>query len=149
MALNFEKYAQEANAFIKELSRNLGHPDETARTEIILKAVLHTLRDRISVGESLNLISNLPMFIKAIYVDGWKQSEKPLRLKNKHEFVDEVERKQFAIGERTFDWNISTEEIVNTAFITLKKYIPEGEAEDIISQLPDGLKELFREKVMK
>jgi uncharacterized protein (DUF2267 family) len=147
MALNFEKYAQEGNSFVKELAGNFGHPDEITRTGIILRAVLHTLRERLTIGESLSLISSLPMIIKAIYVDSWKYRDKPLPLKTKKEFVNEVERKQNEMGERSFEWKISTEEIINTVFNTLKRYIPEGEAEDMITQLPKEIKELFREKV--
>lgn len=147
MALNFEKYAQEGNSFIKELAGNLGHPDEVARTGIILRAVLHTLRERITIEESLNLISSLPMFLKAIYVDNWKYSGKPMSIRTKKEFTDEVEKFQNQMGEREFNWKISTEEIINIVFSSLKKYIPEGEAEDIIAQLPSEIKELFRVKV--
>ncbi|NJK86125.1 MAG: DUF2267 domain-containing protein [Bacteroidales bacterium] len=147
MALNFDKYAQEGNSFLKELARNLGHPDEIARTGIILKAVLHTLRDRITIGESLNLISTLPMFLKAVYVENWKNRDKPLQLKTKREFADEVKKTQNQFGERDFDWKISTEEIINTVFFSLRKYIPEGESEDVIAQLPNEIKELLKEKI--
>jgi uncharacterized protein (DUF2267 family) len=147
MALNFEKYAQEGNSFMKELARNLGHPDEIARTGIVLRAVLHTLRNRITMGESLHLISSFPMFLKAIYVDDWKLNDSPLPISTKREFADEVKKLQNQMGERDFDWEISTEEIIHTVFSSLKKYIPEGEAEDAIAQLPGELKELFREKI--
>jgi uncharacterized protein (DUF2267 family) len=147
MTTNFEKFAQEGNSFMKELARNLGHPNEIGRTEIILRAVLHTLRDRLTVGESLNLISSLPMFMKAMYVDSWKYRDKPLPLKTRQDFIDEVERLQLEIGERNFDWAVSTEEIVNTVFNTMKKYIPEGEVTDMVSQLPADIRELFREKI--
>lgn len=149
MAMNFEKYAQESYSFMDELARNLGHPDEAGRTGIILRAVLHTLRDRITISESLSLISALPMFIKAIYVDNWDYREKPLTLKTRKQFEDEVEKMQNSLGERDFSWNLSTSEIVNTVFNTLRKYIPEGEAEDMISQLPEKIKGMFREKVQQ
>ena len=38
MAYNFEKYAQEAKAFIKELASRLNHPEDINQTEIALKA---------------------------------------------------------------------------------------------------------------
>jgi uncharacterized protein (DUF2267 family) len=147
MALNFEKYAQEGNSFIKTLATNLGHPEETGRAGIILRAVLHTLRDRITMGESLNMLSQLPMFLKAIYVDNWEYRENPLGIKTRDEFFHEVERHQDQYGERKFDWSMSTGEIVQVVMASLGKYISKDETENIMSQLPREIKELFRESV--
>lgn len=145
MSLNFDKYANEGNSFIKELARNLGHGDEIARTGIILRAVLHTLRERLSIGESLNLISQLPMFIKGIYVDNWEYKEKS-DIRTIEEFKDEVKRLQDLYGEQQFDWDIPTEEIIRIVISSLGKYISEGEMEHIITQMPKNLKVLFQEK---
>lgn len=147
MALNFDKYAHEGNSFMKALASNLGHPDEIGRCGIILRAVLHTLRERLSIGESLNLVAQLPMFLKGIYVDSWEYSEKPVDIRTKEEFYDEVERYQDQYGEQRFDWQISTAGIVDIVFETLRKYISAGEFEDIVTQMPKALKELFSEKV--
>jgi uncharacterized protein (DUF2267 family) len=147
MALNFEKYAQDGNSFVKTLAQNLGHPEEIGRSGIILRAVLHTLRERITISESLNMLAQLPMFLKALYVDNWEYREKPLSLKTQEEFFTEVEKHQEHYGEQEFNWDMSTGEIINTVFITLGKYVSQGEMENIISQLPKELKKLLREKV--
>jgi uncharacterized protein (DUF2267 family) len=146
MAINFNKYAEEGNLFVKELAHNLGHPDEIGRAGILLRAVLHTLRERITISESLNMIAQLPMFMKTIYVDNWKYREKPMRLKKK-EFLEEVEKHQRQYGEYEFSWEKSTEEIVKTVLRKLGKYITKGEFEDIMAQLPNELEEMFRESI--
>lgn len=147
MALNFEKYAQEGSSFIKLLAKNLGHPDEIGRTGIILRAVLHTLRERITIGESLNMLSQLPMFLKGIYVDNWEYRDKPLGIKTREDFINEVLAHQNQYGERKFDWDMTTEEIIRTVLSTLGKYVSKDEAENIMSQLPKEIRELFREQV--
>ncbi len=144
MALNFDKYAQEGNQFINTLAEELGHPEETARSGIVLRAVLHTLRERITISESLHFLSQLPMFLKGIYVDNWKFREKPLDITTIEEFTSEVEKHQAQYGEQEFSWNRSTEEIVQIVLKTLNIYVSKGESEDIIAQLPAGLKELWR-----
>ena len=144
MSLNFQKYAQEGQSFINDLAKELGHPEEVARTGIVLRAVLHTLRERITISESFHLLSQLPMFLKAIYVDKWKFSEKPLDIKTKEEFIAEVERHQHQYGEMEFSWNKSTEEIIQIVLSSLGKYVSEGEFGDIVAQLPEKIKELFR-----
>jgi uncharacterized protein (DUF2267 family) len=54
MALDFNKYAQEGNEFLHSLAKELGHEKEINQTAIILKSVLHTLRDRITISESID-----------------------------------------------------------------------------------------------
>ncbi len=146
MAINFNKYAEEGNLFVKKLAKSLEHPEEIGRTGIVLRAVLHTLRERITISESLNMIAQLPMFIKAVYVDNWKYRDKPVRL-NKQEFIEEVERHQKQYGEYEFSWDKSTEDIVKIVLRELGTYITRGEFEDIIAQLPADIEELFRESM--
>ncbi len=145
MALNFEKYAQEGNEFLNKLAKGLGHPEEDGRTGIILRAVMHTLRERITISESLNLLAQLPMFLKGIYVDGWNYKEKPLDLKSVEDFTNEVKKYQAQYGERQFNWEDPTEEIVKTVLHHLGKYISDGQFEDIIAQMPKPLKKMISE----
>lgn len=147
MAINFDKYAQEGNLFVKNLAEKLGHPNEVARTGILLRAVLHTLRDRITIGESLNMMAQLPMFLKAVYVEDWKYSEQPTKISTMEEFSEEVEKHQEQYGEQEFSWKKSTEELVQIILGELATYISQGEFEDIKSQLPEGLYALFEESI--
>lgn len=147
MALNFEKYAQEGNTFVHNLAKDLDHQDEIGRTGMILRAVLHSLRERITISESLHLLSQLPMFLKAIYVDNWKYLEKPLRLNTKQDFISEVEEHQKQFGEQEFNWKKSTEEIIRIVFKSLDTYVSQGEFQDITDQLPKDLKDLLYEQV--
>ena len=147
MKHNFEKYAQEANTFLNELANKLGHPEERDRTYIVLRAVLHTLRDRITISESLNLIAQLPMFIKAVYVDDWKYMEKPVRMNTVDEYNEYVENEQKKYGESEFDWQKSTTEIVQITLGQVSRYVSEGEIKDILAQMPEELNVLFTEAV--
>lgn len=148
MAINFDKYAQEGNAYINSLAERLGHPEEKGRTGILVRAVLHSLRDRITMGESLNLMAQLPAFLKVVYVDNWKYKEKPESLKNREDFLSKVEENQRMYGEQEFSWNKSTEELAGIVLESLHDYLTEGEIEDIMAQLPEDLKAYFKEKLL-
>lgn len=150
MALDFNKYAQEGNQFLNHLANELGHPQEKAQTAIILKAVLHTLRDRLTVGESLNLIAQLPMFLKAVYVDNWKYMEHPKRIKTAEEFKEEVKKEQEKLGESQFDWKMNTKDIVKKVIAVMSEnYLSEGEIQDILAQLPEEMEEVIRDSTKK
>jgi len=147
MALQFDRYAQEGNLFLKNLSGALGHPEEIGRTGMILRAVLHTLRERISIAQSLNLLSQLPMFLKGIYVDNWKYNEKPLTYTELDDFTEEVKKHQAQYGEQEYDWQKSTREIIGIVLNELRIYLTKGEAESIVAELPKEIKEFFKESM--
>lgn len=68
--MNFEKYVEKGNLFLKELAQELGNPDDKEKAGRVLRTVLHVLRRRLTLEESFDLISQLPMCIKAVYIDG-------------------------------------------------------------------------------
>lgn len=76
--MDFEKFAQDTHEYVHEyvnvLATNLGHPEEQNRVLIIWRAVMHNIRDRISLGEYFQILAPLPMIFKGIYVEGWKYS---------------------------------------------------------------------------
>lgn len=140
----FDKHVQEANEFVKELSNNLGHPEEQTQTIRLLRAVLHTVRDRIQVGESLDLISQLPMMLKALYVEQWKYHEKPpLNYDDMAGMAEAVKKEQERMGEQSFDWQESTEDLVKTVLSSLRKYISDGQAIHVMDQMPKEVKAIF------
>jgi len=143
-SLNFENFANEANAFVKKLAKELGHPDEVNRTYIILRSILHVIRDRITIGESLDLVSQLPMILKGVYVDNWKYQEKPpLDYQTIEEMKAEVKKHQDHYGEMDFDWSLSTEQIITTTLECLREYLSEGQINHIRGQMPKEVQELF------
>lgn len=147
MAINFDKYAQEGNTYLNNLASEIGHADDKDRVATLLKSVLHALRDRITVKGSLNLIAQLPSFLKTVYVENWKYQENIERLKTKEEFLGKVEENQHQYGEQDFDWNQSTEELVGVVLSSLSNYVSEGEIEHITAQLPEDISDYFKAKM--
>lgn len=144
----FDKFAQEGNEFLHELAKDLGHPEELDKTMILLRACLHTLRDRITIGESFDLLSQLPLVLKGVYTEHWKYRETPKKYSTYDEFINAIKEEQRLHGETEFDWPESTEELTNTVFSTLhRRYLSEGQLEHIINNLPKEIQEHLREVV--
>ena len=142
--LDFDKFQNEANAFINKLSTDLGHPDEQRRVFTILKAVMHVIRDRMTISESFDVMAQLPFFLKAVYVDQWKYSEKPPRQYDTiEEMKQAVKDEQAKRGETEFEWERSTEEIITTVFNRMKEFLTDGQVKHIHDQMPGEVKELI------
>lgn len=140
--MDFNKYAQEGYTFLNELGRELGHENDMDQVSIALRSVLHTLRDRITIQESLHFLAQLPFFLKAVYVDQWKYREQPLSMRTIEAFKEEVKLRQLQYGERDFDWDTPTEDIVKGVMHSLRKYVSEEELGHVQANLPEDLKQL-------
>lgn len=143
MGLNFEKFANVGNQFVKQLSVELGHHGDTDRTGRVLKSVLHALRNQLTIEESMQVLAQLPMFLKAIYADGWTEKKKK-KIKHLNEFLDSVWEEDGALADKDFKDKAETERACVIVFLVLRKYISEGEMDDIAAILPEELKSLIK-----
>jgi len=147
MALNFNQFAAEGNVFIKEYSKQLNLGSDTAKAGRVLSAILHALRDVISTEESLQLISQFPMFLKAVYVNGWN-NHKSKKIKTMEEFIGLVRKYDGLTSMRDFASDELAENYINTTFIVLRQYVSLGEMEDLRSELPKELKSMVYSNIM-
>lgn len=149
MALNFNQYATEGNTFLKNYTKEMNLGKDRDKAGRILSSILHALRDLISIEESLQLTAQLPMFLKAVYVNGWTIKKERPKVKQMGEFVELVRKHDgiSAINDFQFDDDVA-EQYIDTTFILLRKYISLGEMEDIRDSLPKDLKSMIYSNIM-
>lgn len=138
MSLYFEKYAAKGNEFVHMLAEDLEVKPEVAFS--ILRAVLHALRNRLSVEVSFRFLAQLPMALKSVYVDGWTTSSKFKRIKHLQDFLEEV-RLEYGAGT---GFELSNHEKARKAlkavFKALNFYVGEGETVHLTAVFPNELK---------
>lgn len=146
--LNFETFAQDAHKYVNELAEELGHPQEKQRVLQIWRAVMHTVRDRIHLGESFQIMDPLPMIFKGIYVQNWKYSEKPpLDYETLEEMKTQVKNLQSRFGEEDFPWEKSTEEIITITIGSLRRFLKGDQLDQVVNQMPKEIKEYLPQNV--
>jgi uncharacterized protein (DUF2267 family) len=132
----FDKTVQTTNAWLKEIME-VTAPDRH-RAYRVLAAVLHVLRDRLTVDEAAQLGAQLPILVRGLYYDQWHHpSGKPERLRRKEGFLAEVASELRDIGP------INPEKATRAVFSVLAHHIAPGEIEDVKSTLPTQLRELW------
>jgi uncharacterized protein (DUF2267 family) len=102
-----------------------------------LRAVLHALRDRLTVEEVAQFGAQLPMLIRGFYYEGWDPTGKPLRLRHKEKFLTRIEQ------EVSGDDSIDAELVARAVFTLLAKRVSEGEIEDVKETLPIEIRNLW------
>lgn len=144
MALNFNQYATEGNTFLKEYTKEMDFGDNREKAGRILSATLHALRDIIPPTESLQFIAQLPMFIKGVYVNGWKLSKKRPKVKRMADFIDLVRQHDGVAAVNDFEYSDEVaENYITATFTYLGKYVSQGEMQDIRDGLPKDLKRMI------
>lgn len=135
----FATTVQKSNLLLKDIENEFGWIDSKNRAYSLLRAVIQTIRDRLTVQEAADFGAQLPMLIRGVYYEGWKPSRMPVKF-NRAEFIGEVERKFPS------DPEISTEKTIRGVFKILEKHVAKEEINDIKNMLPKEFREFFFEK---
>jgi uncharacterized protein (DUF2267 family) len=143
MSLNFEKHAAKGNEFVNRLAARLGDEDNRDRAGRVLRCVLHTLRDRLTVEESFQLLAQLPMVIKALYIENWQPYRYHNKIKTLQELSEEVMKLDGMSAWRDFSGVSDAMDGIEAVIKTMADYVSAGELHDIIAVLPEDMKERF------
>lgn len=134
----FEGTYQTTNAWLKELMEELGWQDRH-RAYRALRAVLHALRDRLTVEETADLGAQLPMLIRGLYYEGWTPSGKPVKERKREDFLAHIEA---AFRD---DPAIFPEAVAGAVFKVLQRHVSAGEIGDVKQILPVQIRALWPE----
>lgn len=143
MAIHFEKHAAKGNEFVNRLATHLRDEHNRDRAGRVLRCVLKVLRDRITLEESFQLMAQLPMAIKAVYIDGWIPQRQHAQIKTMQEFAEQVMKEDGHSAWRDYssieDALLASEAVVKT----IADYVTAGEIHQIIAVLPEDMKGFF------
>ena len=134
----FEKYAVKGNEFLSLLKESLATEDD-GHAARILRSTFRVLRNHFTFEESLQLLAQLPMAIKSVYVDGWKKGEHK-RLHNVDDFLLEIIQED---GERDFNDKEDILDSVRAVIDTMRVYVSVQEMDQALATLPRQITELF------
>ena len=139
----FDTTLQKTNAWLKEVMDELGNSDRH-QAYLALRAVLHALRDRLTVEEVAQLGAQLPMLIRGFYYEGWDPTGKPVKERHKEDFLRHIH--DYFKTTRYGEPNVDPEQVARAVFRVLARRVSAGEIEDVVRILPTELRELWPEK---
>jgi uncharacterized protein (DUF2267 family) len=135
----FDATMQKTNRMIKAVEERFGWAD-AQKAYLALRAVMHTLRDRLTPEHAAGLAAQLPIMVRGIYFEGWKPSAVPRKM-NKDEFVGEVERQI-----NPMEYDQPTEEIIKGVVAVVQDYTDPNEVRKVKATLPSDLKNMLDDK---
>jgi uncharacterized protein (DUF2267 family) len=130
----FDHSLETTREWLREVQDLMGLDDEQ-RAFRVLRAVLQTLRDRLTIEEAAQFAAQLPMFLQGVYYHGWTPTGKPIKIRSREEFLDRVAEGLM----REHD----PEEACRAVFRVLEERMPGGELEDVKRILPEPIRDLW------
>ena len=131
----FDQTVQETNIWLRDVMEQIG-PDRQ-RAYHVLRAVLHTLRDRLPLDLSAHLAAQLPMLVRGIYYEGWRPVDTPGRERTLEDFLAKVQKD--LVGVQPTGAQDSTKAV----FAVLARHVTAGEIEKVKHALPAAVRALF------
>ena len=110
--------------------------DDRAKARAITAAVFHALRDRLTRQEAWQARAQLPVPLKRAWDIGSDAERMPTKM-HRREFYARVQREAALRSER------DARDATLAVFGALKEQLSEGEADDVLAQLPKDLKEIW------
>jgi len=134
-----QRTVQKTHEWVHAVQRELTWMDER-RAHTALRAVLHSLRDRLTLDEIAQFGAQLPTFIRGVYYEGWDPTHTPLRKRDAESFLAQI-RSAF---ERTRPV-VDPKSVATAVFRVIESRISPGEVEDIKSLLPERIRQFWPE----
>jgi uncharacterized protein (DUF2267 family) len=126
------------NHVLRQIEQTYGWPKERRNQSYnALRAVLHALRDRLTVEEAAHFAAQLPMLIRGLYYDGWDPSRVPKKM-HRDDFLNQVRREM-----PPYDIQDGMEGPVRTVAQALRLYITNGEWDNVKAQMPKDLADML------
>ena len=111
--------------------------DDPGRAYMLLREVLHAVRDYLSVDEAADLSAQLPLLVRGIYFDGWVPSRAPAQPRSKADFLGRIQK---PFSETPLD---DPERAAAAVFDVLRRKISQGEFDQVSRSMPKTLRDLW------
>lgn len=135
----FDRTVQKSLTWLDDLTEIMGR-DNRDHSYQALRAVLHTLRDRLTVQEAAHLSAQLPLLIRGTFYEGYDPARMPVKLRDRDELIQYVADN---LGEVVSD--VPPTEAIRDVFLLLDRKISHGEMEDIRQMMPGETRDLWPE----
>jgi uncharacterized protein (DUF2267 family) len=123
-----DRTVEKTNVWLQGVGKGMGVEDKHV-AYLVLRSVLHALRDRLDVNSSAHLSAQLPMLVRGLYFEGWNPTAKPSQT-SYPEFIERIERDALLKG------TSEAEDAARAVFELLWEQLGDGVMSKITSTLP-------------
>lgn len=131
-----DKSVQKTNEIFTLIEADLGWQNHRDQTCNAFRVVLHALRDRLPMIESVKFAAQLPILAKGIYFDSWDPCKNPIKM-NQEDFLNHI------TSEFPLEVEGGASRLVRVVLNAVFDHMDPHEAKKIKNVLPQDIRELF------
>ncbi len=124
---------QETNAWLKSVQEEL-ELDNRQQAYNALRAVLHTLRDRVPPEVAVKMGAQLPILVRGLYYEGWHPATTPTKERHIEDFAQHV------LSELPRQFPVDAAKVARGVFEVLWEKLDPGEFGKVMNHLPTSLR---------
>ncbi|GGP43465.1 DUF2267 domain-containing protein [Streptomyces calvus] len=131
---DFEHAIHTTNIWLKAVAQALGSEDRHLAHRV-LRAWLHTFRDRLTVDVAAHVAAQLPELLRGVYYDGWNPSAVPIKY-DRDGYVNRFAQEA----------KIAPEDVPRTAAAVtsvVREHFSPGALESAVEQLPRDIRDVL------
>jgi uncharacterized protein (DUF2267 family) len=132
----FDKTTQQTYIWLNDIKDELSWTDHQQAYQAC-RAVLHALRDRLTVEEVAHLGAQLPMLMRGVFYEGWRPSQSPSNERHESEFLDKIATRFEGPDD------VDTKAMTRGVLRVLEKRVAGGEIDDVKHMLPEEIRQLW------
>lgn len=129
-----EQTVHKTNQWLDELGQDLQTDHRGAYRA--MRAVLHALRDRLTVQEATDLGAQLPMLVRGFYYEAYNPSDVPTNERHAEAFLQRIAKEMQ-------DVPIEPQDAASSVFKLLTTYCTAGQISHVKSNLPRELQAMW------
>ncbi|HEY2282037.1 MAG TPA: DUF2267 domain-containing protein [Solirubrobacteraceae bacterium] len=131
-----ERSVEKASTWLKDVASELGEGD-LQYSYRVLRAVLHVLRDRLTIEVAAKLAGQLPTLIRGIYYEDWDPGRRPMPPHTVDTFLEHI------VSEGRFSGESEAAGAVTAVAAVLRKRLTLDENEAILAVMPEKIRVLI------
>ncbi|MGW3045702.1 DUF2267 domain-containing protein [Kitasatospora sp. NPDC001159] len=132
---NFDHAVQTANTWLIDVAKATGNEEDRHRAYRLLRAWLHTLRDRLPTDVAAHLGAQLPTLVRGVYYEGWDPHPTPVKF-DRQEYLDRFGHEASLAAEDAED---AARAVTGAVFL----HIPPEQLAHVFDALPHDLRPLI------
>ncbi|WP_027368591.1 DUF2267 domain-containing protein [Desulfocurvibacter africanus] len=137
----FDNSIIKTKEWLKDIREDL-HLDDDQQAYVVLRAVLHVLRDRLVPDEACDMAAQFPMLVRGFFFEGWKPTGRPMKIDTEEEFLGRV---QHELHRQNTPKLTDPRRITIGVLHSLEKHVSGGELNKVIQSLPKQLRNLWQQ----
>ncbi len=127
---------QQTNIWLKRLEETCPL-DDRQHAYVVLRAVLHVLRDRLPPEMAVHLGAQLPMLVRGLYYEGWRMVDAPTHIRHLDDFESAI------LAQTPSQFPLTPLRAAKAVFELLWTELDSGEISKVVHALPAPLRALW------